>query len=68
MQSGALVRPGNKTDACYVGAQPGAQIDLRLNLHWKATMQYSHSFTGEFLKKTPPGDVDYFVLSSTFRF
>lgn len=64
-----LVRPGNKTDARYVGAQPGGQLDLRLNPHWTATMQYSHFFTGEFLKKTPPGqDVDYFVLSSTFRF
>jgi len=64
-----LVRPGNRTDARYVGAQPGGQVDVRLNPHWTSSMQYSHFFAGEFLKKTPPGkDVDYFVLSSTFKF
>ncbi len=51
------------------GAQPGGQLDFRANPHWTASMQYSHFFTGEFLKKTPPGKgVDYFVLSTTFRF
>jgi hypothetical protein len=64
-----LVRPGNRTDARYVGSQPGGGIALRLNLHWTAGLQYSHFFAGEFLKKTPPGkDVDYFVLSSSFKF
>jgi exodeoxyribonuclease V alpha subunit len=34
-----------------------------------AGIQYSHFFAGEFLKKTPPGkDVDYFLLSSSWRF
>src|SRR5262249_47195756 len=64
-----LVRGGNRTDARYVGAQPGGQMDLRISVHWTTNMQYSHFFAGEFLKKTPPGkDVDYFVLSTTFRF
>ncbi|HVH88248.1 MAG TPA: alginate export family protein, partial [Terriglobales bacterium] len=64
-----LVRPGNRTSARYVGTQPGGQIDFRASLHWTATLQYSHFFSGEFLKKTSPGkDVDYFVLSTTYRF
>ena len=64
-----LVRAGNHTDARYVGSQPGGQIDLQLTPHWSAGLQYSHFFAGEFLTKTPPGkDVDYFVLSSSFKF
>jgi hypothetical protein len=64
-----LIRPGNKTDQRFVGAQPGGQIDMQLEPHWTAGVQYSHFFTGEFLKQTPPGkDVDYFVLSSSWRF
>ena len=64
-----LVRPGNRTNARYVGAQPGGQLDIQLNRHWAANLQYSHFFGGDFLKKTPPGkDVDYFVLSTGFRF
>ena len=64
-----LVRPGNRTDARYVGSQPGGQIDIQINRHLTTNVQYSHFFTGDFLKKTPPGkDVDYFVLSTTFRF
>ena len=64
-----LIRPGNRTDARFVGAQPGGQIDVHLNQHWTAGIGYSHFFAGEFLKKTPPGkDVDYFVLSSSWRF
>lgn len=64
-----LVRPGNRTNARYIGAQPGGQADFQIDRHWTAAMQYSHFFTGEFLKKTPPGkDVDYLVLSTTFRF
>lgn len=64
-----LIRTGNRTDARFVGAQPGGQIDVHLNRHWTAGIQYSHFFAGEFLKKTPPGkDVDYFVLSSSWRF
>ena len=64
-----LVRPGNLTDARYVGAQPGGQLDIQLNRHWTANLQYSHFFVGGFLEKTPPGkDVDYFVFSTTFRF
>lgn len=67
--AGILVRPGNRTDARYVGSQPGGEVDVRVTRHWSATMQYSHFFAGDFLKKTPPGkDVDYFVLSTTFRF
>ena len=64
-----LVRPGHGTDARYVGAQPGGQLDIQLNRHWTANLQYSHFFAGDSLKKTPPGkDVDYFVLSTGFRF
>lgn len=64
-----LVRPGNLTSARYVGSQPGGEIDLQLTAHWTAGLQYSHFFTGKFLKNTPPGkDVDYFVLGSTFKF
>ena len=64
-----LVRPGNHTNARYVGAQPGGQLDIQLNRHWTANLQYSHFFAGDFLKKTPPGkNVDYFVLSTAFRF
>lgn len=64
-----LVRPGNQTDARYVGSQPGGQVDVQVSRHWAANLQYSHFFAGDFLKKTPPGkDVDYFVLSTTFRF
>jgi len=64
-----LVRPGNRADARYVGSQPGGEADIQFNRHWTANVQYSHFFAGEFLKKTPPGkDVDYFVLSTSWRF
>ena len=64
-----LVRPGNRTDARYIGAQPGGQIDLQLNRHWTANLQYSHFFAGEFLRETPPGkDVDYLAMSTSWRF
>jgi hypothetical protein len=48
-----LVRPGNRTNARYVGAQPGGQLDIQMNRHWTANLQHS---------QTPPGkNVDYFV-------
>ena len=46
-----LIRPGNRTDARFVGAQPGGQIDVHLNRHWTAGIGYSHFFAGEFLEK-----------------
>jgi hypothetical protein len=65
----SVVRSGINGGSRYVGAQAAAQIEWRLQRHWKWAANYTHFFAGTFLHENPPDqDVNYFSTWITFRF
>lgn len=64
-----LVRTGQTSDARYIGNQPLAQVEWRIDRHVTLTTVYAHFFAGQFLEESGPGkDVDYFSTWMTYKF
>lgn len=67
--AGNLIRPGNKTAARYIGAQPGVTWDHNYTAHFSSIAGYFRFFSGEFLRETPPGkNVAFLYATLTFRY
>jgi len=67
--AGILIRPGNLSQARFIGFQPGVVFERNFSAHFSSTAGYFHLFSGEFLKETPPGkNAGYFYATTTFRF
>jgi len=67
--AGIPIRPGNRSNARYIGIQPGLQAEYRFSPHITANIAYSHFFVGRFFRETPPGkSVDYTVGSIAYKF
>jgi Alginate export len=66
---GYIEKPGNYSDARYIGNQIGVGLQVTLNSHFTWTAGYNYFSAGAFIKQTPPGkDTGYFVSWLTYRF
>lgn len=64
-----LLRSGSGSRARFVGIQPSANVEWRVDRHLSFTAVYSHFFAGPFLKDTGPSeDVDFVGTWLTYRF
>jgi hypothetical protein len=60
--------PGNST-ARFIGTQIQQEIDYAFSRHLSGSLAYEHFFTGEFLKKSPPGhSLNFISPQLTFNF
>ena len=67
--AGFMIRPGNLSNARFVGYQPGLTLDRSFSTHFSSTAGYFYFFTGQFLRDTPPAKgVGYVYATITFRF
>jgi hypothetical protein len=64
-----LVRSGRQSSARYIGSQPQAQLEWRLDRHLSLVAIYAHFLAGPFLRESGPGkDVDYLTSWLHFKF
>ncbi|HYL62856.1 MAG TPA: alginate export family protein [Candidatus Methylomirabilis sp.] len=67
--AGNLIRPGNLSNARFIGVQPGITLDHAFNAHFLSSVAYYRFFTGDFLQQTPPGrNAGYLYAVLTFRY
>lgn len=67
--AGALLRGAGSSKAMYVGSEAQIEIRWEINHHLALISNYTHFFTGQFLRETGSGmDVDYTTTWVTFRF
>ncbi len=66
---GGLLRSGVGSGARYVGNQVEAQAAWQIDRHLSVTANYTHFFTGAFLKQTGPArDVDFVAAWAAYKF
>lgn len=66
--SGSLLRPGNLTNARYIGARGGMGIRWALDRHLIVAGQMSGMMPGTFLTHTAPGErIFFFNIGITYR-
>jgi hypothetical protein len=64
-----LLRSGATSRARYVGTQPSILIEYQPSRHYSFVANYSHFFSGRFIKESGKGeDVDYVTTWITFKF
>lgn len=67
--AGALVRSGKNSTARYIGSQPQAQLEWKIDRNLTFVAIYAHFFAGDFLRETGPNlDIDYFTSWITYKF
>lgn len=66
---GFPLRPGNFSNARYVGTQPGMELYIPVTKHVTADLNYAYFATGQFLHETPPDkNLTYVGLIFIYRF
>jgi hypothetical protein len=66
---GFPLRPGNFSQARYVGAQPGMELYWPITKHVTADLNFAYFATGQFLHETPPDrNLTYVGLILFYRF
>ncbi|MFI5339317.1 MAG: alginate export family protein [Candidatus Methylomirabilales bacterium] len=66
---GGLLRSGVGSGARYVGTQGEVQATWQIDRHLSVTANYTHFFTGAFLKQTGPAqDIDFVAAWVAYKF
>ncbi len=66
---GYIEKPGNYSNARYIGNQIGIGAQVTIDSHLTWTTGYNYFTAGAFIKETPPGkDTGYFVSWFTYKF
>jgi hypothetical protein len=66
---GNLLRTGRRSNARFVGHQPGVEVRWQIDRHTTFTVNYARFQTGRFLRETPPGEnTTYFAAWVTYKF
>lgn len=64
-----LLRGPGSSRSRFVGSQPSVQAEWDISRHFSWTGNYTHFFSGAFLKDTKPAnDVNYFTTWVSYRF
>ena len=63
------LRPGNLSNARYVGIQPNLEIRWAISEHFLAALNVAGFITGTFLQQSPPSkEIVFFNAGLTYRF
>ncbi len=64
-----LLRSGKTNRARYIGSQPSLWMEWRVNPHLTFIANYTHFFSGSFLRETSPGrNINYLMTQLTYKF
>lgn len=67
--AGGVLRAAGNSNATYVGSQAQAELYWEINRHLVLIANYTHFFTGQFLRETGASrDIDYVTTWMTVRF
>jgi Alginate export len=62
--AGAVIVPGQKSNAYYIGTQTAAQLKWTLSRHAYFFTEYLHFFPGQFMKQSTTGPNNNFVMEA----
>ena len=65
----AVIVPGSKSNARYIGSQTSAQLQWRMTRNFTWFTEYGHFFAGDYLKQSTPGkSINYWTGWLDIRF